>query len=116
MANQSMATRIAEENRKETTINLIVIVVSLSFPCGLVHRHLHSQSVQKGSLSLNKLDNKPDGFLFSKWLIVRHNNSTQLIKLLWQQSFTTGLKKMIFCQSKTFVFLADPEMNVSFTV
>jgi hypothetical protein len=71
--------------------------------------------MQKGSSSLNKLDNKPDVFLFSKWLIVIHNNTTQLIKLLWQQSFTTGLNKMIFCQPATFVFFTDPAMNASFT-
>jgi hypothetical protein len=37
--------------------------------------------------------------------VVRPNNTTRLIKLLQQQSFKTGLNKMIFCQPTILVSL-----------
>ena len=47
------------------------------------------------------------GFSYVVW----PNNTTQLIKLLQQQSFTTSLNEMIFCHLTIFVLFADPAMN-----
>ena len=51
-------------------------------------------------------------FLCSATMLFDQNNTTWLIKLLQQQSFMAGLKKMIFCQPTIFVFCADPAMNI----
>ncbi len=77
---------------------------------------IHALTTGAKGIIESEQDNKPDGFLFSKWLIVIHTNPIQFIKFLRQQSFITGLNKMIFCQSTTFVFFAGPAMNASFPV
>jgi hypothetical protein len=58
----SLVMRIASKYRKRHNNQLDCDCCLVSFPCGQVHRYLHSQTTQKGSSSLNKLDNKPDWF------------------------------------------------------
>jgi hypothetical protein len=58
----SLVMRIARKYKKAHNNQLDCDCCLVSFPCGQVHRYLHSQTTQKGSSSLNKLDNKPDWF------------------------------------------------------
>ncbi len=55
-------------------------LLSWLFSCDLVHWYMHSQPMQKGSSSWNKLNNKPDWFLCifqSCWL--RCNNTVDIV-------------------------------------
>jgi hypothetical protein len=80
---QSTAMRIASEYKKGHNNQLACDCCHASFPCGEVHGYLHPQMTQKGSMSLNKLDNKPD------WFFATQNDKLVYTTTLWTERCLT---------------------------